>query len=132
MNAIEPNWISLIWFAGFATVCGVVCLIVAGMLPLEFRSDDRSLTASPLLVLGNVVLLAILVTGTGLYGYLELRWTTMTVVSGLVFLFAPALIEEWRWPVPNATAGLSILVGTQVLTLAVLARVGGSALAILS
>ncbi len=132
MNAIEPNWLSLIWFAGFATVGGVALLIVAGMFPLQARSDTAKSPAATALIIGNVVLLGMLLVATGLYGYLELRWTTLIVVSGLVFLFAPALIEEWRWPLPNATTGLSILVGIQALTLAVLARVGGLALAALS
>ena len=45
---------------------------------------------------------------------------------------APALFEEWRWPLRSATVELSVLVGIQVLALAILAKVGGSALAILS
>jgi len=132
MSAIEPNWLSLIWFAGFATVCGVACLIIAGMFPLEAASGTKKSPISTLLILGNLILLAMLLAGTGLYGYHELQWTTVIVVSGLVFLFAPAVIEEWRWPLPSATAGLSILVGIQALTLAALAKVGGSMLAILS
>ena len=39
MAAIEPNWISLIWFAAFATICMVAFLIVAGMFPLRSRPD---------------------------------------------------------------------------------------------
>ncbi|MES2749827.1 MAG: hypothetical protein V4661_00490 [Pseudomonadota bacterium] len=73
-----------------------------------------------------------LLTGTGLYGYSELKWTTLIVVSGLIFLFAPAVIEEWRWPLRNAKIEMLVLVGIQILTLAVLAKVGGTALAILS
>ena len=43
MQAIEPNWISLLWFAGFATVGTVVLLIVAGMFPLRTAPDaERS------------------------------------------------------------------------------------------
>jgi hypothetical protein len=132
MNAIEPNWPSLIWFAGFATVGGIALLIVAGMFPLHARPDIAKSPAAKALILGNVVLLGMLLIGTGLYGYLELRWTTLIVASGLIFLFAPALLEEWRWPLPNLTAGLSILVGIQALTLVILAKVGGSMSAMLS
>lgn len=130
MSSIEPNWLSLIWFAGFATVCGIAFLVVAGKFPLDAQAT-RSLPTT-LLVLGNVALLATLLAGTGLYGYTELRWSTLVVVSGLIFLFTPALFEEWRWPLRSATVELSILVGIQILALAVLAKVGGSALAILS
>lgn len=132
MSAIEPNWLSLIWFAGLATVCGVAFLIVAGMFPLHARPDAAKSPFVTLLVLGNATLLAILLGATGLYGYLELRWTTLIVVSGLIFLFAPALFEEWRWPLRNTAVELSVLIGVQVLALAILAKVGGSALAILS
>ena len=30
MQAIEPNWISLLWFAAFATICMIAFLVVAG------------------------------------------------------------------------------------------------------
>lgn len=132
MNNIEPNWLSLIWFAGLATVCGVAFLVVAGKFPLDTRPDAARSLPTTLLVLGNVVLLAMLLAGTGLYGYVELRWSTLIVVSGLIFLFTPSLFEEWRWPLRNATVELSVLVGIQILALVVLATVGGSALAILS
>jgi len=132
MDAIEPNWLSLIWFALFASVGGVALLVVAGMFPLRSRPDVATSKIATLLVLGNAILMIALLTGTGLYGYSELRWTTLIVVSGLIFLFAPAVIEEWHWPLRNAKIEMLVLVGIQILTLAVLAKVGGTALAILS
>lgn len=132
MSSIEPNWLSLIWFGGFATVCGIAFLIVAGKFPLDTHPHTARSLPTILLILGNVVLLAMLMVGTGLYGYAELQWSTLIVVSGLIFLFTPALFEEWRWPLRSATVELSVLVGIQVLALAILAKVGGSALAILS
>lgn len=132
MSAIEPNWFSLIWFAGLATVCGVAFLIIAGKFPLDTRPDAARSFPATLLILGNAVLLAVLLAGTGLYGYVELRWSTLIVVSGLIFLFTPALFEEWRWPPSSATVELSVLVGIQILSLVVLAKVSSSALAILS
>ena len=39
MDAIEPHWISLLWFAVLATVCTVAFLVVAGMFP---NDDDGS------------------------------------------------------------------------------------------
>ena len=132
MSSIEPNWLSLIWFAGLATVCGVAFLVVAGKFPLDTPPEAARSFPTTLLILGNVVLLAMLLAGTALYGYVELRWSTLIVVSGLIFLFTPALFEEWRWPLRSATVELSALVGIQILALVVLAKVGGSALAILS
>jgi hypothetical protein len=119
MQAIEPNWISLLWFAAFATIGTVALLIVAGMFPL--RARPRSGT-STMLVFGNAVLLAALLTGTGLYGYAELRWSTLVVVSGLVVLFAPGLFEVWPSSWRDGSTGLVVLVGVQMLALAALAK----------
>ena len=81
MQAIEPNWISLLWFAAFATIGTVALLIVAGMFPLPARPGSGM---STLLVFGNAVLLAGLLTGTGLYGYAEFggaRWSSWRASS---------------------------------------------------
>jgi hypothetical protein len=128
MTAIEPNWLSLIWFALFASISSVALLVVAGMFPLGSRPEGAKSATATLLVLGNVVLLAALLVGTGLYGYAQLRWTTLIVISGLIFLFAPALIEEWPWRPHGATVQLLVLVSIQTLALAVLVKVGGSAI----
>ena len=91
MDAIEPHWISLLWFTAFATTCAVALLVVAGMFPLHSRPDSAKSGAATLLVVGNAVLLIVLLAGTGWYGYAELRWSTLIVVGGLVVLFAPGL-----------------------------------------
>ena len=132
MDAIEPNWISLLWFAAFATVCTVAFLVVAGMFPLRSRPESVRSSAAMLLVVGNAILLAALLTGTGLYGYTELRWSTLIVVAGLVVLFAPGLFEAWPLPLRDGSAGLIVLVGIQGLALAALAKVGGAAWATMS
>jgi hypothetical protein len=127
MDAIEPHWISLLWFTAFATTCAVAFLVVAGMLPLRSRPDSVKSAAATLLVVGNAVLLIVLLTGTGWYGYTELRWRTLIVVGGLVVLFAPGLFEAWPLPLRDGSAGLIVLVGIQALALAALAKVGGPA-----
>jgi|SRR4051794_18530820 hypothetical protein len=120
MAAIEPNWISLIWFAAFATICTIASLIVAGMFPLGSRPDARS--GATLLAIGNGVLLSALLVGTGLYGYAELRGSTLIVVTGLVVLFAPGLFEVWPSSLRDGRAGLVVLIGIQILALATLAK----------
>jgi hypothetical protein len=127
MDAIEPHWISLLWFTAFATTCAVAFLVVAGMFPLRSRPDSAKSGAATLLVVGNAVLLIVLLTGTGWYGYTELRWSTLIVVGGLVVLFAPGLFEAWPPPLRDGSAGLIVLVGIQALALAALAKVGGPA-----
>lgn len=132
MTAIEPNWIALLWFVAFATVCTVALLIVAGMFPLRARTDSAASGISTLLVFGNAILLATLLAGTGLYGYAELRWSTLIVVVGLVVLFAPGLFEVWPSSLRDGSAGLVILVGVQILALGMLAKVAGASWASLS
>lgn len=125
MNAIEPNWISLLWFAAFATLCTIAFLLVAGMFPLRSRPASARSSAATLLVLGNAILLAVLLAGTGLYGYAELRWSTLIVVAGLVVLFAPGLFEVWPPSFRDGKTGLIVLVGVQILALATLAKIAG-------
>jgi hypothetical protein len=132
MDAIEPHAISLLWFTAFATVCAVACLVVAGMFPLRSRPDELKSGVATLLVASNLVLLVVLLTGTGWYGYAELRRTTLIVVAGLVVLFAPGLFEVWPSSLRDGSAGLTTLAGIQMLALAALAKLGGLAWASLS
>lgn len=125
MQAIEPNWISSLWFAAFATVCTLAFLVVAGMFPLRARPDAARSSAAALLVGGNAVLLAALLVGTGFYGYAELKWSTLVIVAGLVVLFTPGLFEVWPAPLRDGRTGLVVLVGIQIVTLATLAKVAG-------
>jgi hypothetical protein len=132
MEAIEPHWDALLWFAGFATVGTVALLMVSGMFPLRSRPDAARSISATALVVGNAVLLVALLAGTGIYGFAELRWSTLIVVSGLVVLFAPGLFEAWPAPLRDGPAGLVTLVGVQLLALATLAKVAGPSIAIVS
>ena len=123
MDAIEPHWISLLWFAALATVCTVSFLVVAGMFPLHLRPDSVKSGAARWQVAGNALLLAVLSIGTGFFGYSELRWSTLVVVAGLVVLFAPALFEVWPSPFRDGSRGLVVLIGIQLLALATLAKI---------
>jgi hypothetical protein len=78
-------------------------------------------------VAGNAVLLALLSIGTVLFGYSELKWTTLVVVAGLVVLFAPGLFEVWPASFRDGSKGLVALIGIQLLALATLAKIAGSA-----
>jgi hypothetical protein len=125
MDAIEPNWISLLWFAAFATVCTLAFLTVAGMFPLRLRPEAEKSGTATLLIVGNAILLATLLSGTALYGYAELRWSTSVVVAGLVVLFAPGLFEVWPASLRDGKTGLAALIGVQITALATLAKVAG-------
>jgi hypothetical protein len=132
MDAIEPHWVSLLWFACFATVGTIAFLMVSGMFPLRSRPDAARSNATMVLAFGNAVLLVALLVGTGLYGYAELKWSTLIVVTGLVVLFAPGLFEAWPAPLRDGPAGLVALVGAQMLALAALAKVAGPSIATVS
>ena len=132
MQAIEPNWVSLLWFAAFAAIGTVAFLVVAGMFPLSARAEAARSNAATALVVGNGLLLSALVIGTGLYGYAELKWSSLIVVTGLVVLFAPGLFEVWQPSWRDGRKGLAVLVGVKILALAVLAKVAGPAWANLS
>jgi hypothetical protein len=122
MDAIEPHWISLLWFAVFATVCTLSFLVIAGMFPLHSRPDSLKSNAGLVLVAGNAVLLAALLIGTVIFGYSELRWSTLIVVAGLVVLFSPALFEIWPSSFRDGSKGLVTLIAIQLLALATLAK----------
>jgi hypothetical protein len=132
MDAIEPHWVSLLWFASFATVGTVAFLMVSGMFPLRTRPDAARSHAATVLVFGNAVLLVALLAGTGWYGYVELKWSSLIVVTGLVVLFAPGLFEVWPAPLRDGPGGLVALVGIQTLALAALAKVAGPSIATMS
>ena len=132
MNAIEPHWISLLWFAACGTVCVLAFLTVAGMFPLRSRPDSTRSTGMPLLIAGNAVLLATLLTATGFYGYSELRWSTLIVVTGLIVLFAPGLFQAWPSSLRDGRSGQIALIGIQVLALVALVGIAAPSWATLS
>jgi hypothetical protein len=132
VDTIEPHWVSLLWFTGFATVGTVAFLMVSGMFPLRSRPDAARSHAATVLVFGNAVLLAALLTGTGWYGYAELKWSSLIIVTGLVVLFAPGLFEVWPASLRDGPVGLVALVGVQILALAGLAAVAGPSIATVS
>jgi len=127
MDAIEPHWISLLFFAALLTVCTLSFLVVAGMFPLRSRPDSLKSNGGLVLVTGNALLLAALSIGTAYFGYSELRWTTLVVVAGLVVLFAPALFEIWQASYRDGSKGLAVMMGVQLLALATLTKLASPA-----
>jgi hypothetical protein len=132
MNAIEPHWVSLLWFAACSTVCMLALLTVAGMFPWRSRPDQAKSAGATLLIVGNAVLLAALLMATCFYGYSELRWSTLIVVTGLIVLFAPGLFQAWPSSLRDGRSGLLALIGIQAVALAALAKVAGPSLTPLS
>jgi hypothetical protein len=132
MSAIEPHWISLLWFAACATICALAFLVVAGMFPLQSRPDSARADGTMLLIAGNAILLVTLLAATGFYGYVELRWSTLIVVTGLIVLFAPGLFQAWPSSLRDGRIGLATLIAIQALALATFAKIAAPAWANLS
>lgn len=94
MSALEPNVTSLLWFTLLWTLCCVGFFVLSGSFPLT-AARERGRATNALLALCNAGAMVVLAGLTLAYGYLELRVTTLIVVAGLVFLFAPASFEIW-------------------------------------
>lgn len=116
MSAIEPDVGALIVFS---TLWGATCLgflILAGMYPE--RPEDARRPGGGMLVALNTLLWLALAAATLAFGYERLRLTSLIVVAGLVFLFAPVpfefLPERWR----DGRKGLAALVVFQAAALA--------------
>lgn len=109
MDSIEPNLVPLLWFALCCAVACVAFLVLAGAFPLSSRPDLAGSPGGTALALGNAVLLVVLVATTAWYGLSHLRWTSLVIAGGSVFLFAPGLFHLWpeRWR--DGRAGLALL-----------------------
>ena len=109
MDAIEPNLVPLLWFALCCTVACVAFLVLAGAFPLASRPDLAGSPAGTALAIGDAILLVVLVAGTAWFGWSHLRWTSLVIAGGSVFLFAPGLFHLWpeRWR--DGRAGLAVI-----------------------
>ena len=109
MASIEPNLVPLLWFAPCWTVACVAILVLAGAFPLASRPDLAGSPGGAALAIGDALLLAVLVAGTAWFGFSHLRWTSLVIAGGSVFLFAPGLFQLWpeRWR--DGRTGLALL-----------------------
>jgi hypothetical protein len=127
MSQIEPNLLALCCFAVFWGVCCLSFFQLAGMYSIRDRRGDAP-SVSTALILGNTALWLALLAGTGMFAYVELRWTTIVVVSGILFLFVPELFQalptRWR----DGDLGLFGFSCVIVSALAILAFVGATSI----
>jgi hypothetical protein len=120
MNAIEPNGLALALFAAtFAASC-LSFFTLVGMFPARVRPLPVTGAVGNLLVLLNIALLAALLAGVMLFAHETLRWTSIVVAGGLIFLFVPSIFQvipnEWR----DSRGGLLFLGALQLVSLALL------------
>jgi hypothetical protein len=96
MAVIEPNGPALALFGvAFAAWCWSF-LTLAGLFPPSARPQSLAGAAGHVLVLLNVVLSIALLTGVALLAHQTLRWTSVVVFGGLIFLFVPSTFLPYR------------------------------------
>jgi hypothetical protein len=120
MGAIEPNGVALALFtATFAAGC-LSFFTLAGMFPPSARPLPVAGHLGNLLVLSNLALLLILLGCVALLAHETLRWTSVVVAGGLIFLFVPSVFEiipnGWR----DSRGGLLFIGALQLAALALL------------
>jgi cytochrome bd-type quinol oxidase subunit 2 len=125
VDSIEPNLAALLPFALCCAVACVAFLVLAGAFPLASRPDLAGSPAGRALAVGNALLLAALVASTAWFGFSHLRWTSLVIAGGSVFLFAPGLFQLWpeRWR--DGRAGLALLFCMLGASIAALQVIGG-------
>jgi cytochrome bd-type quinol oxidase subunit 2 len=125
VDSIEPNLAALLPFALCCAVACVAFLVLAGAFPLASRPDLAGSRAGRALAVGDALLLAVLAAGTAWFGFSHLRWTSLVIAGGSVFLFAPGLFHLWpeRWR--DGRAGLALLFCLLGASIAALQVVGG-------
>jgi hypothetical protein len=120
LGAIEPNGVALALFAATFAACCLSFFTLTGMFPARVRPLPVAGRIGNLLVLLNLALLTILLAGVGLFAHETLRWTSVVVAGGLIFLFVPSIFEivpnGWR----DSREGLALLVALQLASLALL------------
>lgn len=120
MNYLEPNLVALSWFTLLWSVCCLGFLQLAGMYPL--RAGGAGEARNPvLLVFGNTAVWLALLAGTLTFASMQLRWTTIVVVAGLLFLFIPELFQAIPARLRDGCKGMAIAGCILVATLSLLA-----------
>ncbi|MFY0613888.1 MAG: hypothetical protein JXQ99_20325 [Hyphomicrobiaceae bacterium] len=109
MDAIEPNWLALLVYlvAWLASCIGFFFL--SGNLPVRSAPQSVQAGLGPALIWINVaVLIGLLVLTIG-FAVAQLRWTSLIVGGGFVFLFAPFIVQDLPPGLKDTKAGLTAL-----------------------
>jgi len=115
VNAIEPNWMSLIAFAAAWAVGCTGLFYLIGILPMRAAPAEVRRGAGPMLVLVFSLLFA----------FSELRWTSLVVAGGLVFLFSPFVVQDIPDALKDNKIGLSLVLVLTVAGLLLLFLIDG-------
>jgi hypothetical protein len=126
VSYLEPNLVALSWFTLLWSVCCLGFLQLSGMYPLRAGGVGEARN-SVLLVFGNTALWLALLAGTLAFAAMQLRWTTIVVVAGLLFLFTPELFQTIPARLRDGRTGMAIAGCTLAVTLGLLAWLSAAA-----
>ena len=118
MSAVEPNWIALIIFLA---CWGVVCsgwIYVSGSFPLSAAPTEIRRGIGLSLLVATTGSLVVLTVAALVYGIGQLRWTSLVVGSGVVFLFAPFVVQDLPRRLKDSRAGLALVLVLSCLAIA--------------
>lgn len=119
MAAIEPNATILIVFSLTWMAFCFGAFVIAGMLPLSTAAPEIRTGPSLFLLGANVFLLICLLGITAIIGYRDLRWTSIVIAGGLIFLLAPFLVQDLPERIKNGQTGLVVVLATTLAGVAV-------------
>ncbi len=119
MHAIEPNFGGLAIFSGLWLVCCAGFFLLSEMLPLSAAPASLQTSSGWLLIAVDTALLLGLLVLTIVFGYSQVRWSSMIVAGGAIFLFAPFMIQGLPETLKSGKAGLAMLLFLILIALAV-------------
>jgi hypothetical protein len=118
MSGIEPNLHAAAGFVALWSLCCLGFFQLAGLYPL--RRDVIGPRASRPLVLLATVLWIALLAATVRFAVVELRWTSIVVIGGLLFLFLPEAFQAVPGRYRDATPGVLVAAGAFAVALLLL------------
>jgi hypothetical protein len=118
MAGIEPNWPTLLCLSVLWTICCIVFLLLADLVPLRGRLASRASRFELGVLVANFVLLFSLALSTLIYGLAELKGTSIVIALGLILLFAPALLRFLPAVITRPRSSPVIILVIQVVLLA--------------
>lgn len=125
MSQIEPNIQALSWFIVLWSICCLGFFQLAGMYPLGRRPGPARVPT--ILVLASTGLWIVLLAATLRFAVGELRWTSIVIMAGVLFLFVPEAFQALPRRFRDGRQGLTLSACAFAVALLLLASnlVGG-------
>ncbi len=124
MDAIEPNIGALVLFAATWLVCCAGAIQISGLLPLTNAPVEVRSGGGAILLFVNIALLLVVTALSLFYCFRELRWPSIVVAGGIVFLCSPFVTQDLPETLKSGRTGLSLLALVLLIALATLLDAG--------